>query len=85
MRKLRILSSAAALCGGVMALSGCSHQAAVSGGVPMPPPHAAPPAQAQIQDINNNPHIPAAQKALIESHISNGNGVRTDKTPTNAR
>lgn len=72
--KLRTLGSAAMLCGGILVLSGCHGQAATSSnGKPFPAPQAAPPMQTQIQQIENDPHIPAAQKAGIEAQIVNNN------------
>ena len=83
-RKIRAFGSAAVLCGGALILGGCQHQATGTNGVPFPAPHAAPPVQTQLQNIQNDPHIPPAQKAIIESHIANGNGVVTEKTPAKA-
>ena len=40
----------------------------------MPTPHAAPPPQAQMQEIDNNSHIPDAQKAAIKANIASHNG-----------
>ncbi len=73
MKKPRLFLLAAALGGAVSALSGCHSQAA--GPVPIPAPSAAPSASAQIQEIENNTHIPPAQKAGLEADISNRSGV----------
>ena len=77
--------SMAALCCGIFALNGCSHQATVSNGVPIPPPQAAPSAQVQIQQVENDPHIPAAQKPGIEASIAHNNGIPVNQTPPNGQ
>lgn len=77
MRTLRISVSAVGLCGAIFALSGCHSQANEANGVPFPAPHAAPSVQAQVQEIENNPHIPAEQKATLEAQIKNGGSAPT--------
>ena len=77
MNKTRAFVYTVVLFAGVLALSGCHSQEAGAGAVPTT--HAAPPPQAQMQDIDNNPHIPDAQKAAIKASISahapGGNGA----------
>lgn len=78
MVKLRTLGSAAILCGGILILSGCHSQSGTSAdGKAFPAPQAAPPVQTQIQQIESDPHIPAAQKAGIEAQIVNNNRSNT--------
>ena len=78
MVNLRSLVSAAMICGGATVLAGCQPQAT---GKTFPAPQAAPPVQQQIQNVANDPHIPAAQKASIEAAIAHGNGIKTERTP----
>jgi hypothetical protein len=81
MNKIYALVSTIVLFAGVLTLSGCHSQATEAGGVPMPAPHASPPPQAQMQEIDNNPHIPDAQKAAIKANIANQNGGASGQTP----
>jgi hypothetical protein len=74
MKKFHTFVYSIVLFAGVLALSGCHSQATEAGGVPMPATHAAPPAQAQMQAIDNNPHIPDAQKAAIKANIASHSG-----------
>ena len=67
MLKLRLFA-AAALCGGGLFLCGCHHEQ--TGPVPIPPPGTAAPVQAQMRDVDSNPHIPDAQKAAIKASIA---------------
>jgi hypothetical protein len=55
---------------GVFALSGCHHQETGANGVSFPAPQAPQSAQAQIQQIQNDPHIPSADKPGIEASIA---------------
>lgn len=79
MKKLRPSLLAAALGGAALALSGCHSPSA--GPVPIPAPSAAPSPAAQIQEIENNPHIPPAQKASLEAGISSRSGATAPSPP----
>jgi hypothetical protein len=81
MTTLRTLGFAAVLCGGTLALSGCHHQETGPNGVPFPAPQAPLSAQAQIQQVENDPHIPAAQKPSIEAQIIRNNKGAAGNTP----
>ena len=78
---LRTLGFAAVLCGGTLALSGCHHQETGPNGAPFPAPQAPLSVQAQIQQVENDPHIPAAQKPGIEAQIVANNQGAAGKTP----
>lgn len=80
MKTLRVIVSAAVLCGGALALSGCHSQVNEVGGVPMPAPNS-PSAQVQMQDVDKNPHIPDAQKVAIKANIANSSGVAASQPP----
>ena len=82
MTTLRMLGFAAVLCGGTLALSGCHQREAGPNGVPFPAPQAPLSVQAQIQQIENDPHIPAAQKPGIEAQIVSNNKSVTNQAPT---
>ncbi len=85
MKKLRALGPAAILCGGLLVLSGCRDQVPTAAdGKAFPAPQAAPSVQTQIQQVENDPHIPAAQKASIEAQIVNNNKGAAGGTPAKA-
>lgn len=69
MNNLRVLVAAAVSCGGAL-LAGCHQQEPAAGSIPIPAPSATPPVQAQMQDVDSNPHIPDAQKAAIKASIA---------------
>lgn len=68
MKNIRTFLAAAVFCGGGALLAGCHQQEA--GSTPNSAPAVAPPAQTQMQDVDNNPHIPDAQKAAIKASIA---------------
>ena len=82
MKKFRIFGFAAILSGGALALSGCHQQNVGPSGVPFPAPQTPLSVQAQIQQVEKDPHIPAAQKASIEAQIVSNNKAQANKTPS---
>lgn len=70
---LRTFSFAAVLCGGTLFLSGCHHQETGPNGAAFPAPQTPLSVQTQIQQVENDPHIPAAQKPGIEAQIVRNN------------
>ena len=85
MSNLRVLAAAAVFCGGGALLAGCHQQEPAAGSVPIPAPGAALPVQAQMQDVDSNPHIPDAQKAAIKAsiaaHAPSGSGAAPTPGP----
>ena len=85
MIKSQTLGFAVLICGGITVLGGCHHRQAGANGVPFPAPQAAPSAQVQIQQIQDDPHIPAAQKPGIEAGIARNSAPAANHAPSNGQ